>query len=169
MLLVLSGCSGTLQTRWAGPDDGYYRWKPQMESMPIEVHGSVQQAGADEVAKQIPAGTTPQLFAVSSHGQGKLATASRIVLYIGAGPTSADERYCETAAVMQGTGTHSDETHLVAALCDGPRLIDVTARDVNNAAVQTEGMASIVKSMKRRLLSGLKVDDGFVAAEYGNG
>ncbi|HUA78754.1 MAG TPA: hypothetical protein VL997_00160 [Dyella sp.] len=169
LALFLAGCSGTLQTRSATPHDTFFRWKPQMETLPIEVHGGIERLGPDDIARQIPHGTTALQYARAADGQGKLATIPRIVLYVDSEQGLVSETYCDTSQAVQSVTTDGVESHVVAALCDGPRLIDSTTRDVRNASIQSDGMASIVKSMKRRLLYGLSAGDHVVPAEYGNG
>lgn len=169
LALLMAGCSGTLQPRSITQDDTYYHWKPQMETLPIEVHGGIQQLGSDDMAKLIPYGTTPGQYAAVTDGHGKLATVPRIVLYVGSEQDSTRETYCDTSPVVQPATTRDAKIHMVAALCDGPRLIDLTARDVQNVSIQNEGMASIVKSMKQRLIFGLNMNEEVDPAEYGNG
>lgn len=169
LALFMAGCSGTLQTRSATSDDTYFHWKPQMETLPIEVHGGTRQFGSGDMAKQIPHGTTPRQYAAANDGKGRLAAVPRIVLYVGAAQHQAGEAYCDTSPAIQIVTTEGAETHVVAALCDGARVVDVTARDVRSTRIQGDGMASIVKSMKHRLLFGLKADGQIVPAEYGNG
>lgn len=111
--------------------------------------------------------TSPQ-YATTTAGQQKLAAGPRIVLYINSERNLADAAYCDTSPATQPAMEADGEIHRVAALCDGPRLIDVTTRNVRGAHIQNEGMLSIVKSIKRRLLFGLRAGDGVVPAEYGN-
>ncbi|RDS86699.1 hypothetical protein [Dyella psychrodurans] len=169
LALFLAGCSGTMQTRSVTQDDTYYHWKPQMETLPIEVHGGIQQLGSDDMAKLIPYGTTPRQYAATTDGQGKLATRPRIVLYVGTDQNPARETYCDAFPVVQPATTGDAAVHMVAALCDGPRLVDLTARDVQSVSIQNQGMVSIMKSMKRRLLFGLNMNEEVEPAEYGNG
>lgn len=169
LALLLAGCSGTLQTRGATPDDTFYRWKPQMETLPIEVHGGIEQLSSSGVAKQIPYGTTPGQYASALDNTRKLADAPRIVLYIDSGENLTGNAYCDISPISQSVSTKEPETHVIAAFCDGPRLIDLTTRNVQNDRIETDGMGSIVKSMKLRLLYGLPVSDEVDPVEYGNG
>jgi len=155
MALLVAGCSGTLRTQWAAEGDTYFRWKPVMKTLPVEVHGDTQQLRSDELAKQIPYGTTQQQYALLNKGQQQLTAAPRIVLYIDSEQKPGSAAYCDASPAVRSFGAKDGDTHLVAALCDGPRLVDVTARNVR---IQNEGMASVAASMKQRLLYGLKPD-----------
>ncbi|GLQ52356.1 hypothetical protein ACFFJT_19740 [Dyella flava] len=155
LALLVAGCSGTLRTQWAAADDTYFRWKPMMNTMPVEVHGDTRQLSSDELAKQIPYGTTQQQYALLNKGQSQLAAAPRVVLYVDPEQNPGGAAYCDTSSAVRSYSTKDGDTHLVAALCDGPRLVDVTARNVR---IQNEGMASVAASMKQRLLYGLKPD-----------
>ncbi|WP_233843204.1 hypothetical protein [Dyella sp. 2HG41-7] len=169
LILFLAGCNGTLQTQSINPSDTVFRWKPQMDALPIEVHGSVQRLGSEELAKQIPNGTTPDQYAATANAHGKLANAPRVVLYVDAEQGASNETYCNASQVEPSATKAGDENRIVAALCDGPRLIDLTVRDVRDASIQNDGIAPIVKAMKHRLVYGLSVGDYVVPAEYGNG
>lgn len=168
LAFLVAGCSGTLQTRGETPDDTYFRWKPQMETLPIEVHGGIQQLTADDIAKKIPYGTTPRPYNSAIDGQEKLAAIPRIVLFVGSEQDPTHETYCDTPPIVQPETTRDTEIQVVAAFCDGPRLVDLTTRDVQSVSIQNDGIVSIMRSMKRRLLDGLNKNDEVNPAEYGN-
>ena len=139
-----------------------------METLPIEVQGGVSPFGYDDIAKWIPYGTTPRQYAAATNGHARLAEVPRVVLYVGE-QYDAGARYCATSPVSRPAAATNADTPVVAVLCDGQRAVAVTTRSIQSSRIQSGGMASMVKSMKRHLLFGLKADDQTAPAEYGNG
>jgi len=148
--LLMSGCSGVLQTRWSQPSDTVAVWSPRMESLPLDVH----QAGGEPVAAFPSVGQTPAL-----------PTAQRIVVYVGGHEIPTPESYCQANAELYPVPAKHG-VMVAAALCDGTRLVDIYRGVYSASDIQAKGWGPVIKTTKSKLLWGLSYQSEFSDFSY---
>ena len=113
--LCLTGCAGTLENQRATDSDTLMNWKESMQTMPVEVHGSFAGDDAAEAARLMPNGTTPTLYRTQDHSGSELASAPRIVLYVGVDQIPTDDTYCSNTPELHHVAVNQGEIDVVAA------------------------------------------------------
>ena len=155
--LGLAGCQGTLHSRWTEQSDTVDYWAPQMNTIPVDVHGTVPGATPEETVARIPLGTTASDFAGKHPTLSGIESVPRIVLHVGGDQIPTDATYCSANPQMRSIDGKDGHVMLAAALCDGTRLIVRSRRELTPDGLATDKMSSTLKSVKSRLLYGIEI------------
>lgn len=169
MVLMLAGCQGTIHTRWVEQSDSYDYWSPRMAALPIDVHGAFPGATHVETVERIALGTTANDYAARHPTALGLEAQPRIVLYVGGDQLPTDASYCSAHPVMRTADESRNDIMIASALCDGPRLVVRSRREVAADRVSTTWISSTMSSVKSHLLYGLTVSQAQQPTEQDNG
>ncbi|RDS84252.1 hypothetical protein [Dyella psychrodurans] len=156
-VLLLAGCQGTLHNRWVNEADSYDRWSPQMADMPIDVHGTIPGTTHADTVARVPQGTTATRYAAKNPQALGLESLPRVVLYVGGDRMPTNASYCSAAPVLKTADNDRGDVMVASALCDGPRLVVRSRREVKADDLSSVQIASTLNSVKSRLLFGLTI------------
>ncbi|PXV53327.1 hypothetical protein SAMN04487785_1185 [Dyella jiangningensis] len=166
LTMLVTGCSGVLQTTWSQPSDTVQTWAPSMDTLPVQVHQQSSEPGAVVTPMAAPHLTfvTASSAASVPSNVGEFA-ARRVVLYVGGEQVPTPETYCKTTATLYSL-PKAQGVLVAAALCDGSRLVDSYRRVYSASDIQQQGWGKVVKTMKSKLLWGLSSQSEFSDLSY---
>ena len=137
-----------------------------MDTLPIEVHGSVPGSSPAQTLARVPNGTNDAAYAQRPGGAQSLATTRRIVLYIGGDTLPTNGTYCTASPVLRIASIASGKVMVATALCDGSRLVTTARREVAPKEVTANTMAHTLNRVKSFLLYGLSSSRAQPALKY---
>jgi len=166
LTMLITGCSGVLQTTWAEPSDTVQAWAPSMDTIPVQVHQLSSEPSAVVTPTAVPNLTfvTASSVANAPSNVGEFA-ARRVVLYVGSEQVPTPETYCKKTATLYSL-PKTQGVLVAAALCDGSRLVDSYRRVYGANDIQQRGWSKVVKTMKSKLLWGLSWQSEFSDLSY---
>jgi hypothetical protein len=167
--LILVGCQGTLHTRWAQKSDSYNYWSPLMSAMPVDVRGAIPGTSHADTVAHIPQGFTTVSYVANHPASSDLNAAPRIVLYIGGDRLPTDATYCGASPVMRDAINSGHGIMVASALCDGPRLVVRSRREVNIGRLDATDISTTIRTLKSRLLFGLTISQAQMPVEQDHG
>lgn len=164
--LGMTGCAGTLDTRWAKGRDSTDAWSARMATLPIDVHGQLPGQDAQQSIASIPGGTTAALYAQTHLQAPVLDTHKRIELYLGQGQLSGGDSYCAARPMLSEAEPARHGVLLTAALCDGSRLVETDRLDVKDYDLDQTRVADTIAGLKTKLLFGLETSVAQQPTQY---
>lgn len=137
-----AGCNGTLHTRWVQDADTHSLWSSRMAELPIRLH----QPGKDAIVQTRDGHprTTQGVMAMP-----------RVELYVGGTQAPTYESACTATTTLRADTITKPGTLVFAALCDGPRLVDVAEDHLKPA--QATPAFPLFRKIEDRLLRAIRI------------
>ncbi|WP_448102598.1 hypothetical protein [Luteibacter jiangsuensis] len=141
-IVCAAGCQGTLHTRFVQASDTYDFWSLRMTGLPIRLHRP-----DDAPVVQTRDGHPSPAAGVTG--------LPRIELYVGGTEKPVLASVCAATTSMQADTVAGRRTLVVAALCDGPRL--VAAAEDHLEPEQAVPALPLFRKMAHRLLHAIDI------------
>jgi hypothetical protein len=150
--LGAAGCAAT-PLEQAVAADSPAAWSSKIQSLPVEVHGSVPGETAAQTIAAIDHGTAGEDGTESA----SLWATPRVIVYIGGTEAPARDQYC---ALDPDTNRSVATTHkgviIREELCDGPRPVAYARSTLFDENPTAEAVARSVEQVKSNLVDSLK-------------